>query len=153
MAAIMMKRGRQLIAAFVVSLLCVSTALSQTPASKPSVGRVIGTIDGISRDGEQFFIAGWACQQGRSESIQLHIFAGADPAKNVFLTAHKANFYSEAAVKQACQDRQGGKHRFLVALPFENPGSTRPSRVRTHARVRTSSSTTAGSSTALIPIS
>jgi hypothetical protein len=91
---------------------------SQTPASKPSVGRIIGNIDGISHDGEQFFIAGWACQQGRSESIQLHIFAGADPAKKVFLTAHQANFYGEAAVNQACHDQQSGKHRFLVALPF-----------------------------------
>ena len=43
----------------------------------------------------------------------------APPAKKVFLTAHKANFYSEPAVNQACQDRQGGQHRFLVALPFE----------------------------------
>jgi hypothetical protein len=106
----------QLIAAFLGMLLCVSTAWSQT--LKPGVGRIVGNIDGISHDGEQFFISGWACQQGRSESIQLHIFAGADPAKKVFLTAHKANFYSEAAVNRACEDRQGGKHRFLVALPF-----------------------------------
>jgi hypothetical protein len=116
MATIMMSRSRQLIAALFGMLLCVSTASPQAP--KSSVGRIVGNIDGISHDGEQFFIAGWACQQGRAESIQLHVFAGADPAKKVFLTAHKANFYSEAAVNQACQDRQGGKHRFLVALPF-----------------------------------
>jgi hypothetical protein len=114
----MMNRGQQLIAVFVVTLLCASTASSQIPPSKRSAGRIIGNIDGISHDGEQFFIAGWACQQGRSESIQLHIFAGADAAKKVFLTAHKANFYNEAAVAKVCQDRQGGKHRFLVALPF-----------------------------------
>jgi hypothetical protein len=114
----MMSRSKPLVAAFLVTLLCVPIARSQMPDSKPRVGRIIGNIDGISHDGEQFFIAGWACQQGRSESIQLHIFAGADPAKKVFLTAHKANFYSEAAVNQACQDGRGGKHRFLVALPF-----------------------------------
>jgi len=79
----------------------------------------MGNMDGISHDGEQFFIAGWACQQGRSESIQLHILAGADPSKKVFLTAHKANSYSEPAVNRACQEPQpGGKHRFLAALPF-----------------------------------
>jgi hypothetical protein len=99
-------------------LLCAAFASVTVAAQHSPPGRVIGHIDGISRDGEQFFIAGWACQQGRSESIQLHIFAGADPAKEVFLTAHKANFYSEPAVNQACQDQQGGKHRFLVALPF-----------------------------------
>src|SRR5258708_36076716 len=114
----MMSRSQQLIATLLGTLLCVSRAWSQPPGSKPSVGRIIGNIDGISHDGEQFFIAGWACQQGRSESIQLHIFAGADPAKKMFLTAHRANFYSEAAVNQACQDQPGRKHRFLVALPF-----------------------------------
>src|SRR5258707_4755775 len=112
----MMSRSQQLIATLLGTLLCVSTAWSQTPGSKPSVGRIIGNIDGISHDGEQFFIAGWACQQGRSESIQLHIFAGADPAKKMFLTAHRANFYSEAAVNQACQDQPGGRPVFLVAL-------------------------------------
>jgi hypothetical protein len=108
----------QLIAALLVTVFWVSTASSQTRGSNPRVGRIVGNIDGISHDGEQFFIAGWACQQGRSESIQLHVFAGTDPVKRVFLTAHKANFYSEAAVNQSCQDLRGGKHRFLVALPF-----------------------------------
>jgi hypothetical protein len=63
MATIMMSRSKHLIAAFVVALLCVSTARSQAPGSKPSVGRIIGNIDGISHAGEQFFISGWACQQ------------------------------------------------------------------------------------------
>src|SRR5260370_34943448 len=114
----MMSRSQQLIATLLGTLLCVSTAWSQTPGSKPSVGRIIGNIDGISHDGEQFFIAGWACQQGRSESIQLHIFAGADPAKKLFLTAHRANSYSEAPANQACQDQPAAKHRFLVAFAF-----------------------------------
>jgi hypothetical protein len=63
----------------------------------PTAGRIVGNIDGISQDGEQFFISGWACQQGRKDSIQFHIYAGpsgGDPAKRVFVTANKANFGS-----------------------------------------------------------
>jgi hypothetical protein len=66
MATIMMSRSRQLIAALFGMLLCVSTASPQAP--KSSVGRIVGNIDGISHDGEQFFIAGWACQQGRADT-------------------------------------------------------------------------------------
>jgi hypothetical protein len=62
-------------------------------------------------------LAGRASKDEASRSNFTSLLAPT-PAKKVFLTAHKANFYSEAAVNQACQDRQGGKHRFLVALPF-----------------------------------
>ncbi|MBV8412088.1 MAG: hypothetical protein JOY64_30990 [Alphaproteobacteria bacterium] len=84
-----------------------------------SPGRILGNIDGISRDGEQYFLSGWACQQGRKESIDIHVYAAApSQAKRVFVTANHANFQSEATVNGACHDTAGGQHRFLVALPF-----------------------------------
>ena len=101
MAKLTICKKRQLVAAFVITILCVSTVWAQTPASKPNVGRIIGNIDGISHDGGQFFIAGWACQQGRSESIQLHIFAGADPAKKEFLTARQISTASQRSTTSA----------------------------------------------------
>ena len=117
----MMKRGQQLIGVFVVTLLCVSTVLSQTPPSKPSVGRVIGNIDGISQDGDHYLLSGWACQQGQTKSIGAQLFV-AQPASNAGklapILAETANLYSEPEVNQACQDRQGGKHRFLIVLPY-----------------------------------
>ena len=88
-------------------------------AGEPA-GRIVGRIDGISRDGEQVFLSGWACQQGRTDSIDIHIYAAAAgaPTRKVFVTASHANFDSEPAVERACHDGAGGKHRFLVALPF-----------------------------------
>lgn len=97
------------------ALLSCSEAVAQ-----PRVGRIIGNLDGISQDGDFFFISGWACQQGRKDSIQIHIYAADpnDPGKRVFVTANRANFENEPAVNQRCQDREEGKHRFLVPLPF-----------------------------------
>jgi hypothetical protein len=98
-----------------------SAAAARPAAQNPSVGRVVGKIDGISHDGEQFFISGWACQRGQKASIQIHIYAGSsagDPSKTVFVAANKANLDSEPAVNRICQDDQGGRHRFLAALPF-----------------------------------
>jgi hypothetical protein len=91
------------------------------PAQPAPIGRILGSIDGISYDGDQAFLSGWACQQGRKDSIQIHIYARAPDVhtdRNVFLTANRANFDSEPAVNRRCGDREGGKHRFLAALPF-----------------------------------
>ena len=40
----------------------------------PATGAIIGHVDGMARDGEQIFLAGWACQQGQSRSISVRIF-------------------------------------------------------------------------------
>jgi hypothetical protein len=107
----------------VLTLASVSPALtvgSANPRAAESVGRIVGHIDGISRGG-QFFLSGWACQLGRKESIDIHIYAAPPntPDKRNFVTANHANFDSESAVNQACHDAANGKHRFLVALPSE----------------------------------
>ena len=36
------------------------------------------------------------------------------------MVAGKANLYSEPAVAEACQDTTGGKHLFLIVLPYEH---------------------------------
>jgi hypothetical protein len=103
--------------AMILGILChVSLVMAQSPNQKPSAGRIVGNIDGISQDGEQFFIAGWACRQGQKKSIAVRIFA--DPTRSAFLTAGMANLYSEPAIAQACQDRAGGNHRFFIVLPI-----------------------------------
>lgn len=85
-------------------------------------GRIVGKIDGIRYEGEQPFITGWACQQGVNTSILVHFFAdhaaNATP-KGTFIVAGKADRENEPAVSQACQDREGGKHRFNIALPSQ----------------------------------
>lgn len=64
---------QRLSAAFVVALCVASPASAQT--SSRTVGRIVGNIDGISQDGDQVFISGWACQQGQKKSILVHVFA------------------------------------------------------------------------------
>jgi hypothetical protein len=106
------------IALLLASALAASTAWCQSP--RPPVGRIVGHIDGVSRDGDQTFISGWACQQGQKQSITLHVF-GEDPkqpSKTTFLFPQFANLYNEPAVGQACRDRDGA-HRFIFMLPFE----------------------------------
>jgi hypothetical protein len=44
----------QLIAALLMSIFCVPAAWPQTPASKPSIGPIVGNMDGISQDGSSF---------------------------------------------------------------------------------------------------
>jgi hypothetical protein len=114
-------QGSRLFVAVAVGVCCVFLGSSEMSGQNPRAGRIVGNIDGIGQDGDQFFISGWACQQGRKDSIQIHIYAGSsaeDPTEKVFVTANKANFDSEPAVNRNCQDREGGKHRFLAALPF-----------------------------------
>jgi hypothetical protein len=93
-----------------------------TPAragAGPVPGPILGRIDGISHDGEQSFLSGWACQQGQTKSISLHVFADHftdDTSAEAFVGVGIANLDSESAVGQACQDHEG-RHRFVIELP------------------------------------
>jgi hypothetical protein len=114
-----------LAAVFAASVFCFLLASSEASGQNSRPGRIIGHIDGISHDGDQYFISGWACQQGRSDSIQLHVYVdrsayGTPPG--TLAVIGWANFDNEPAVSQACQDRANGQHRFFVALP---PGAER----------------------------
>jgi len=95
------------------ALLCL--AMTHDASAEPA-GHIVGHIDGISRDGDHFFISGWACQQGRSDSIMVHVFDG---AKNTLIAYKWANLPNEPGVANACQDRGAGMHRFMVVLPYD----------------------------------
>jgi hypothetical protein len=119
-----------LVAACVAGLFCVTSSRSETAAQNPRPGHVVGHIDGIRFEGEQFHIWGWACQQGNNNSIVIHLYA--DHAANVtpkgaFVLAGSANLPNEAAINQLCQDH-GGKHRFQIDVPNQAfaAGSRRP---------------------------
>jgi hypothetical protein len=99
-----------------VAVGCAVMVLADALAQSQAAGRIIGHIDGISQDGEQFFVAGWACQQGQKKSIAVRIFS--DLSRSALLTAGIANLYSEPAIAQACQDGAGGYHRFFIVLPI-----------------------------------
>ena len=87
---------------------------------KAGTDRILGHIDGISIDARGAHIKGWACQQGRPESLTVHIYAnkdGNDAHKGIFALAGKADLDEEPGVDEACKDTVGRKHRFDIPLP------------------------------------
>jgi hypothetical protein len=80
------------------------------------VGRIVGHIDGVAVDARGAHVKGWACQQGRPESITVHIYANAG-ASGIFALAGKADLDEEPPVDAACIDTNGRKHRFDIPLP------------------------------------
>src|SRR5215471_11308782 len=89
-------------------------------AQNANAGSVTGVIDGVQFQDDQYYVSGWACQEGQRGSIDVHIYAnhaaGDTPPGN-FVTAGKADLGNEPAVDQACHGANGGKHRFRIALP------------------------------------
>jgi hypothetical protein len=99
-------------------LCCISVAPSTAQTSE--TGRIIGHIDGVFVDDGGAHVRGWACQQGRPESIGVHIYANNAPTeatKSILGVAGKADLDSEAAVDAVCKDTVGRQHRFDVPLP------------------------------------
>jgi hypothetical protein len=89
-------------------------------AQNPRAGPVTGVIDGVQHQGDQYYVSGWACQQGNRGSIDVHVYANhasGDTPAGKFVTAGTADLPNEPAVDRECHDANGGKHRFHVGLP------------------------------------
>lgn len=110
-------KSKWLAAGLIAGLLCLSPAVLE--AAPPNVGHIIGNLDGVSQDGDHFFISGWACQQGQKKSIAVHVYGDdlKDPSKKDLLIVQFANLYSEPAIGDTCQDH-AGRHRFVILLPY-----------------------------------
>ena len=109
-----------LVLALVVCL-CLPKMARPSPASQGShPGPVTGVIDGVMFEGDQYYVHGWACQEGNRGSISINIYAnhpaGGSPA-GTYVMAGTANLDNEPAVDRECHDANGGKHRFRTALP------------------------------------
>ena len=104
-----------------VAVLCLAAlTCSRVAAQTPHVGPVIGHIDRVAVDTAGAHVRGWACQQGRPESITIHIYADASAGgtpKGILAVAGKADLDEEPAVDTACRDTVGRKHRFDIPLP------------------------------------
>jgi hypothetical protein len=105
---------------FAAVALCLSLASPLAFGQRAGAGLIVGHIDGIAVDVAGPHIEGWACQQGRRESLTVHIYAneGANDApKGIFALAGKADLDEEPAVDAACKDTVGRKHRFDIPFP------------------------------------
>src|SRR5579863_3915541 len=97
------------------ALACLSAAGQNSRA-----GAVTGVIDGVAFEGNQYFVHGWACQEGNRGSISVNLYAshpaGGTPP-GTYVMAGTANLDNEPAVDRECRDANGGKHRFRIVLP------------------------------------
>jgi hypothetical protein len=109
-----------MMAGLVIVLLHASCSTRLSASSE--AGHVLGQFSfNYDPTEQQFYVSGWACQQGQHASIAVHVYANnpsGDSAQRTFIVAGKADIESETAVNQSCQD-QTGKHRFRIALPHE----------------------------------
>jgi hypothetical protein len=116
-------------------LLLFIAASAVRPGPKSGAGPINGWIDKIEYDKDQYYLYGWACQEGQRGSIQVHLYAnhpaGAKPA-GTFVTLGTADQPDEPAVDQACHDAVGGKHRFKIALPNQLLRSFQNKRLYAH---------------------
>ena len=103
-----------------VPVVSIAMLFSQTPLVAAPPGPVTGVIDDVRFEGDQYYVFGWACQQGNRGAIEVHLYAG-HPAggtpPGAFVLGGKADLANEPAVDHECQDAAGGKHRFKIALP------------------------------------
>jgi hypothetical protein len=111
---------RSTLASLLATMLACLALPAASAAPAPHAGPVIGVIDAVRYESGQYYVVGWACQQGARASIQVHLYAG-HPAggtpPGTFVTPGMADIADEPAVDRECQDADGGKHRFKIALP------------------------------------
>jgi hypothetical protein len=81
---------------------------------------VTGVIDGVQFEGDQYYVHGWACQEGIRGSISVNLSAGGAAGvkpTDTYVMTGTANLDNEPAVDRECHDANGGNHRFRTALP------------------------------------
>jgi hypothetical protein len=113
-------RPKRTLSGSVAGLLFAALFCSVAADRNPQAGSVTGVIDGVAFEADQYYVHGWACQEGVRGSIDVHIYANhaaGDTPPGTFVTAGAANLDNEPAVDRECHDADGGKHRFRVALP------------------------------------
>ena len=90
-------------------------------AQNAHAGPVTGVIDGVAFEGDQYYVHGWACQEGQSRLDQRqHLRESSRRARTppgTYVMAGTADLDNEPAVDRECHDADGGKHRFRIALP------------------------------------
>jgi hypothetical protein len=106
--------------AVVTTFVLSGVTASAAPPQNSHAGPVTGVIDAVRFDADQFYVFGWACQEGNRATIDVHFYANRSASDNppgTFVTAGTANLGNEPAVDHECHDADGGKHRFKIALP------------------------------------
>jgi hypothetical protein len=83
----------------------------------PSVDRsVTGNIEGVSQQGNDYYLNGWACAKTQPGSIEVQVFAGGPPGGGgTFVVSAMANQSSDGGIAAACNST-GSSYRFSILL-------------------------------------
>src|ERR1700757_2543618 len=63
---------------------------------------VTGVIDGVAFEGDQYYVHGWACQEGNRNSIAVNLYANHPAGSGTYVLAGTANLDNEPAVDREC---------------------------------------------------
>jgi hypothetical protein len=98
-------------------------------------GQVTGVIDGVVFERDEYYVHGWACQEGQRGSVDVHLYAGGPAGgkpPGAFVLGGPANLPNETAVDAECHDPTGGRHRFRLALPNQLLRSSQNKKLYAH---------------------
>jgi hypothetical protein len=84
----------------------------------PAIDRSItGWIDGVSPQGSEYYLYGWACAKTYAGSIDVHAYVGAAAGNGgVLAFSGTANVASEAGLQTSC-NATGSNYRFWLHIP------------------------------------
>src|SRR5580700_10943542 len=63
------------LATFVAGLTFATLAWNAAAAQNTHAGPVTGVIDGVRFESDQYYVFGWACQEGQRGSVEVHLYA------------------------------------------------------------------------------
>lgn len=78
--------------------------------------RITGFIEGISQQGSNYFLYGWACAKTYPGSIDVHVYVGGPAGGGTFAFSGTANLVSDTGIAAACNST-GSNYRFWLQIP------------------------------------
>ncbi len=96
-----------------------------------------GYVDGIRLDNGSYSIVGWACQEGKAYSVDVHLYVGGPARTGTFIRSVAANFPSSAAVANQC-GTNFGNYRFRIPLSEDEISSYATKSIYIHGISETS---------------
>jgi hypothetical protein len=94
--------------------LLTNAGVFQVPAVDRSIS---GSIEGISPQGQDYYLYGWACAKTYSGSIDVQVYAGGPAGVGgTYVFSGTANQPSDGGIAAACNS-SGSNHRFWLQIP------------------------------------
>lgn len=119
----------------VAAIAALAAAVFSFPQHALAAPPVIGAANlSYDTDRKQFFVSGWACEEGVHTSIGVQVYvdrAATDNPPGAKVASGVANQASEPAVNQSCKDN-GGMHRFKVMIPDTAFPGDQPRKIFVH---------------------